>query len=120
MKTEDKEGWTNWTSKKEDLLAELLHKMSIRMGYNFDKVHIKRGHYYPKGYVDIETEQRIIRQGLANIFQNKAFFPIYAIIAPDVQRDFTGKDEDGKAIAETLPSEQSAEKENGKKGSQIL
>jgi hypothetical protein len=78
---EDKEGWTNWNSKKEDLLVELLHEMSIRMRFNFDKVHIKRGHYYPKGYVDIETEQRIIRQGLADIFQHKAAFPILAFIA---------------------------------------
>jgi hypothetical protein len=93
LKAEDKEGWSNWDSKKEDLLAELLHKMSIRMGYNFDKVHIKRGHYYPKGYVDIETEQRIIRQGLADIFQHKAAFPIFAWIAgePPKPQDETGQ-----------------------------
>jgi hypothetical protein len=76
LKAGDKEGWANWTARKEILLSELLYKMSIRMGYSFDKVHIKRGYYYPKGYVDIETEQRIIRQGLASIFAHKAAFPI--------------------------------------------
>lgn len=81
IKPEEKDRWINWTARKEELLAELLQKMSIRMGYNFDKVDIKRGHYYPKGYVDIETEKRIIRQGLANIFQNKGAFPIIAWIA---------------------------------------
>ncbi len=81
IKAENEQGWKNWGARKEDLLAELLQKMSVRMGYNFDKVDIKRGHYYPKGYGDIETEQMIIRQGLANIFQRKEMFPIIAWIA---------------------------------------
>jgi hypothetical protein len=78
IKADEKEKWTNWNVKKEDLLAELLHKMSVRMGFNFDKVYIKRGHYYPKGYIDVETEQRIIRQGLASIFKKEAAFPVFA------------------------------------------
>lgn len=77
----DAEGWKNWTSKKEDMLVELLYKMSIRLDYRFDKVHIKRGHYYPKGYVDIETEQRIIRQGLVNVFEKNKPLPVLVQVA---------------------------------------
>jgi hypothetical protein len=80
IKPEDKDGWANWTSKKEDLLAEMLHKMAVRLNYDFDKVHIKRGHYYPQGYIDIETEHRIIRQGLVRIFENKFAVPVLAFL----------------------------------------
>ncbi len=82
IETEDEVGWKNWAETRENFLAELLHKMSIRMGFNFNKVDIKRGHYYPKGYGDIESEQMIIRQGFAKIFKNEAFFPIMAWVAP--------------------------------------
>ncbi len=82
IETEDEAGWKSWSETRENLLAELLHKMSLRMGFNFDKVDIKRGHYYPKGYGDIETEQMIIRQGLAKIFKKEAFFPVMAWVAP--------------------------------------
>lgn len=78
---EDTEGWKNWTARKEDMLVELLYKMAIRLDYRFDKVHIKRGHYYPKGYVDIETEQRIIRQGLVNVFEKNIPLPVFALVA---------------------------------------
>jgi hypothetical protein len=81
IKPGDTEGWKNWTSKKDEMLVELLYKMAIRLDYRFDKVHIKRGHYYPRGYVDIETEQRIIRQGLVNIFENNKPLPVFALVA---------------------------------------
>jgi hypothetical protein len=97
IKPEDKEAWKNWTSRKEDMLVELLYKMSIRLDYRFDRVHIKRGHYYPKGYVDIETEQRIIRQGLVNVFENNNPLPVLALVAnapPPSTDDKGGKSPD--------------------------
>ena len=50
---DNKEGWETWGSKREDLLVALLSEMATYLGYKFDNVHIKRGHYYPKAYGDI-------------------------------------------------------------------
>jgi hypothetical protein len=73
--------WKAWTLKKEDLLTDLLYEMAQYFGYEFDKVHIKRGHYIPKLYGDIEMELMIIRKSLVKIFEHKAFFPIFALVA---------------------------------------
>jgi hypothetical protein len=89
IKTEDEEGWKIWVSKKEDLLTELLNKMAIYLKYKFDVVQIKRGHYYPQAFANIETEQQIIRRGLVEVFVNKRPFPIFAWItqAPPPAKD---------------------------------
>jgi len=71
-----------WLAKRGDLLTDLLYEMALYFGYSFDKVHIKRGHYYPRGYGDIEYELMTIRKGLVRIFENKASFPILAWVAP--------------------------------------
>lgn len=76
----DKE-WKDWTTKKDELLTDLLYEMAKYFGYTFDKVHIKRGHYIPKLYGDIEMELMIIRKGLVRIFENKAAFPIFGLVA---------------------------------------
>lgn len=96
IKTEDKDGWTNWTTRKEDLLTELLYKMAICLGYKFDRVHIKRGHYYPMGYVQIESEQMIIRKGLVDIFQNKSALPVLAFVHQDIKKEKKFEIEVGK------------------------
>ena len=89
IKTEDEEGWKIWGLKKEDLLTELLNQMAIYLKYKFDVVQIKRGHYYPQAFVNIETEQQIIRRGLVEIFMKKRLFPIIAWVtqAPPPHKD---------------------------------
>ena len=52
--------------------------MAQTLGYDFDKVAIRRGHYFPKGLGDIEDDQYIIRRGLAEIFSGKKLFPVLA------------------------------------------
>jgi len=42
------------------LLAELLVKMGSVLGYQFDKVYVKKGVYYPEGLGDIEREQHAL------------------------------------------------------------
>lgn len=87
-----------WIIKKEDLLIELLHKMALYLGYAFDKVLIKRGHYYPRGYGEIEEEQMIIRQGLVKLFQKKDSLPVIAWVVP-VPEDEVKKWKMGKSKA---------------------
>ena len=74
--------WETWSAKKGGLLTDLLYEMALYFGYSFDKVHIKRGHYYPRAYGDIDFELMTIRKGLVRIFENKASFPILAWVAP--------------------------------------
>ena len=65
-----------WQEKGDDLLADLLQVMGKSLGYNFDKVKIKRGIYRPRGHDEEMNDQFIMRKGLVNIFEGKASFPV--------------------------------------------
>lgn len=61
-----------WIDKGKDLLANLLHEMGKGLGYEFDKVHLKKNIYSPSGHARIEMEQDNIRKGLIEIlYHNK-------------------------------------------------
>ena len=66
-----------WGSRREDLFVDLLHEMGHYLGYDFDKTHIRRTSYFPRGYGDIEAEQAAIRKGLAAIIAGQGSFPIF-------------------------------------------
>jgi len=54
--------------------------MATHFKYKFDKVHIKRGHYYPKGYGDLDSDQYLIRKGLVDLLANNKPLPVFSII----------------------------------------
>lgn len=77
----------SWNERSPELLTELLYEMAQALGYSFDKVAIKRGHYFPKGLGDIESDQAIIRRGFSEIFQGKKAFPVLAFLPPPLENN---------------------------------
>jgi hypothetical protein len=65
-----------WSEKADDFLAELLYEMGKTLGFNFDKVKIKRGIYSPKGHGEEWIDNLQIRKGLCNILTGKDGFPV--------------------------------------------
>lgn len=86
---ENKEAWAAWTVKKEDLLTNLLSQMATFLKYNFDNVHIKRGHYHPKAYVDIETELMIIRRALVELLSGRKALNIISYLPEEQLEQLT-------------------------------
>ena len=72
-----------WTEKGRDLLADLLYEMAHALGYQFDKVIIKRGHYYPRGFGDLETDQYILRKSLIDLLTYKRPLPVIIVPPPE-------------------------------------
>jgi len=62
----------SWLERGDDLLANLLRTMGKSLGYDFDKVKIKRGIYFPRAHGEEMSDQFIIRKGLAKILDGKA------------------------------------------------
>ena len=60
----------------EELLAELLVRMGATLGYNFDKVYVKKGVYYPEGLGDIEQEQHALRKRLLSLLAGTSKLPV--------------------------------------------
>ncbi|PCI46228.1 MAG: hypothetical protein COB49_08855 [Alphaproteobacteria bacterium] len=52
----------NWSTTHDDKFINLLYEISKSLKYKFDKVHLKKSIYYPKGLSDIEIEQQMFRR----------------------------------------------------------
>lgn len=65
-----------WADKKNDQLSDLLYEMSQSLGFDFDKVHIKKAGYTPQAYEDQELANNFIRHQLVDILLGKKHFPM--------------------------------------------
>lgn len=69
-----------WHSKSPDMQSDLLYAMGKYLGYEFEKLHIKRGAYWPIA-VKGESEQHMkIRNGLAAIFDGNYAIPVTLVL----------------------------------------
>lgn len=59
-----------------DLLSELLLRMGRSLGYDFDKVYVRKGWYYPEGLGDIEREQHSLRKSLLRVLNGDSRLPV--------------------------------------------
>jgi hypothetical protein len=66
----------NAEEKSRELSANLLQAMGKCLGYDFDKVQVKKGAYYPEGLVNTEQEQHAVRRGILDVLQGKRRIPI--------------------------------------------
>jgi len=73
-----------WTGRSQDCLVELLHTMGKALGYEFDKVQLKKGAYSPQGHADLEFEQSLIRRGTLDLIYRQRALPV-EIIQPQQQ-----------------------------------
>lgn len=76
---------TNDLTRAADLLAELLVKMGASLGYEFDKVYIKKGCYYPEGLSNIEQEQHALRRATLNLLSGQGAKLPVAVFKQDFQ-----------------------------------
>jgi len=76
-----------WGVRRIDLLVDLLHKISIRLGYKFDKLEIKNGIYIPKYHGDVESDQEAIRSGFRMLLEGKRSIPMYVVNWPNGNPD---------------------------------
>ncbi|MCC6475703.1 hypothetical protein IT157_01495 [bacterium] len=60
-----------WTNRNEELFIELLYVMSKAVGYDFDKTHLKRSIYSPRGHGDEEAVRQKIQQGMAKVLHGE-------------------------------------------------
>jgi hypothetical protein len=65
-----------WGVKSSDYLIDLLFNMSRSLGYNYDRVQLRRGAYMPKGLTDIELELSLLRRGMLDVLYGKRAIPI--------------------------------------------
>lgn len=65
-----------WGSKSQDLLHELLYKMSISLDYDFDIATIKKTSYSPQAFADEEERARILKDAFTSLLAGKLSLPV--------------------------------------------
>ncbi|MBL9029369.1 MAG: hypothetical protein JNK42_02725 [Caedimonas sp.] len=73
-----------WSTEANRLFFDMLHEISKLLGYGFSRVEIEGDIYSPRGHASIETDQQIIRVGLAKMFAGEFALPIEIT---NIQRD---------------------------------
>ncbi|HKW16599.1 MAG TPA: DUF6680 family protein [Terriglobales bacterium] len=66
----------NAADKATELNAVLLAAMGKSLGYDFDKVYLKKGAYYPEFLGNIEFEQHALRRALLELLGGKRRIPV--------------------------------------------
>ena len=59
--------------------------MSVHLGYDFDKVHLKNQAYSPNAHGTLEAENAEIRKGVIAVLAGKVAIPIRPPEAPPVE-----------------------------------
>jgi len=65
--------------KSNDLFIVLLYEMAKSLNYTFDKVHLTRGVYIPKGQSDYMMDQEFIRRAFVEVLLGTRSIPIKVI-----------------------------------------
>jgi len=61
------QGWPAWTARGDELFTELLYFISYALGFNFDRVQLRRGIYNPRAHDENELAGLAIRNGLVRL-----------------------------------------------------
>ena len=86
-------GAQGWEEKRSELLVELIHEMAEFLGYEFNTVEIAKEVYIPQGHAWIQTDQDIIRKGLALLLSGQLALPMEVKSFPTDQTALTEQEE---------------------------
>jgi hypothetical protein len=73
---DDKAAVSAWLRKQEDMLVELLDALGTALGYDFDRVNLKRGIYYPRAHGEQERRKDTFERALIAILTGEASLPM--------------------------------------------
>jgi hypothetical protein len=74
-----------WENTRNELLVDLLYEMGESLGYEFNKVHIKRAAYFPKGHGDIEQDQTLIRKYMVALLKGDQALKMNVVGFPEME-----------------------------------
>ena len=75
-----------WGPRSDDLYFDLLYKMGVCLGYDFDKVHLKNQRYVPQAHGQPEADQKATRELTLEILRGERPVPIRLFDPPPPHR----------------------------------
>jgi hypothetical protein len=65
-----------WNRRCDDLFVDLLFAISTALGFQFTKVELRRGIYYPRGHFELETAQKAILANVGRLLAGELALPM--------------------------------------------
>lgn len=96
-----------WGERRVDFLASLLMEMGKSLDYEFDEVDIKKGIYSPEAHSQIETELRLLRQGLLRLIYGDASLKMDVTSFPVSEKSATEQEQLRNHLIELLEGNRS-------------
>jgi hypothetical protein len=63
--------FTHWDKSADETFFDLLHKISLSLGFEFTQTQLKKGAYYPDGHVLRERFQNMVLEGAARVLSGE-------------------------------------------------
>lgn len=89
-----------------DFLVNLLESMAKYLRYDFDKIQLKRGVYYPRGHSDESDARRVILDSLAKMLAGGKPLPMAVVSFPFSEEALRNQTQVQEALLRTLSGEQ--------------
>jgi len=67
-----------WDARRSELLVDLIHSISLALGFPYEKSQIKSDSYYPQGYVDAHNQDEQIRKLWLEVLNGNRSLPMKA------------------------------------------
>jgi hypothetical protein len=67
---------------RDEVFTDLLEAIAKDVGYDFDRVELKRGAYSPVAHGVVEDEGNRLRRSLVDVFEGKRPLPMYVVNLP--------------------------------------
>lgn len=101
-KEEDRKAFFEvWQTKGDDLFTDLLYEMGRSLKYKFDRVHLRRSMYFPKGLGEIDNDANTIRRALVSLLTGEHPIKMAVVDFPDME-DSDGQKKVLAAMARTI------------------
>ncbi len=94
-----------WNKDCDWLFIDLLYFMSNSLGYFYDRVHLKRGTYYPTAHSEIENTQKGIQDNLLRILSGNSALQMNIVGFPFSQAAVDAQIELQKSIVSAITPE---------------
>jgi hypothetical protein len=94
-----------YNDKGVDLLVNLLEAIGNSLNYDFDKVQLKRGGYYPQLHFDELSAVSEIRKGVVSILRGQSAIPMNVVGFPFSEDTVAQQREVQQALLKTLSGE---------------
>lgn len=100
---------------RQNAFLDMLHKISMYLGYTFNRSELEKDVYYPTGHKVIEDDQEIIRRGFASLFKGELAIPMAVKEFPATADEETLERQAalGRLLVEWLGGERSVKVEQG-------